>query len=455
MVATSKAADFRAQRLVWGLVTSFISKGAAFVTQLLAIPVAIKFCGVSVYADYLTVLAASLAPSVFLLRFGPDFVSKVSTFHFSADDGELASYLQRSFKLTLVNCLIAGFVAIVVISTVPLDYLLGREQSAGLLVPLVVLSGMQVVSGCFATVEAFQAGVHETHILYIRSTFSNVIAALLLFLLIPFAHSLLVLLLVLQGVPFITRFANFAVFLVRNSKLWNSASHANVSYRTLLTDSLGYTFAMGFCGYLAFQFPLLLFLSETGPVDGEIYAISLQIVLQLQGLIVVLLAPVVPAIGGAIAEGDATSIFRIWRRITCGILFLGASLACGIVVLEQWFATFELVSRLNFLIEFGIVLLFVTTALETCFQTFLLAIVRRKLRFRVFGILGMKSVIIAIGLLVQQSFNVLEWSLVYLAATTFFISAIPFLCANWCHLRNGLCSQFHSSQNEINGRGEQ
>lgn len=425
MATVHEANAFRDRRLVLGLGTSIVSKIAAFVTQILAIPIALKYCGANTYALYLGLVALSLGPSVVLVRFGPDFVARISKLQHLHDSTLLAATFKTALKMTLATCLAALSVAIGVVWFLPLGDYLDRLAETGnvSLQPIVLLVSISIIGGLFATIESVQAGLHETHMLFVRSTISNVISAVFVFVVVPRNPSLLTLICTFQVIPFLTRLVNAIYFISRNWDLLSKTGTSGAPVSSLLADAFAFTVMSGVCAYLAFQAPILYLSAESGAL-GSLYAISLHLVLQVQGVVLVIVAPVVPALASAYASGDRVVVQRYWRFAVYGVTvvgLLGASTAI-VMIASQGDGSMG-----SWLVSLGAGFLLWANSTETCLRCLLLSSAQRNQRLFVLFAALLKGFAIALCTWATVSMGLAVWTLLAIALCT--LGNVISLCA--------------------------
>ncbi|MCC7338458.1 MAG: hypothetical protein IT422_25485 [Pirellulaceae bacterium] len=401
---------------------------AAFATQVLAIPIAIRYCGLDTYALYLSLVAASLAPSILLLRLGPSFISSVAKFHRLDDRHSLSAYFRNSIGLTSLNCVAAGLLSVAAFCLLPVDHFFKDLSAPGTtIVPTLAVLSFLSITGCFlSTVEAYQAGLHETHVLYVRSTVSNGLAIALLFVIIPFYPSVVGLLIVLQVVPFVTRLLNAAFFIWRQRMTLLLPSGDRTT--NILGDAVRYTFMAGFCAYTGTQVPLLILTTQSNTNRAGLYAVAIQLVLQLQGVIAVMMAPTVPAIANALAAGEVKTV----RRIQQGSIWLtncvGMLVACASAILSQWF---ELSTGISYLARLSIALsaglFFWSMAIESVLLSLLLTRMSGRSSNAIYVSQGIRSISVALAALTFTVAGLDLWAFLAMAVCSLFVAIIPLL----------------------------
>lgn len=430
---------FRNRRFILGLASSLVSKSAAFATQIIAIPVAIGYCGLDTYALYLSLVAASLAPAILLLRLGPSFVASVARFHQVDNQIALATHFRNSIGLTLVNCLAAGLLSIAAFYLLPLDkYFAGLSRGVDSVRPaLFLLSSLSILGCFFSTVESFQAGLHETHVLNARSVVSNILACVCLFTLLPFYPTVIGLIVVLQAIPFSTRFLNASLFIWRQR---STLLQSQLSMPTkILGDSLRYTFTAGFCAYAGFQAPLLILTTQTDGRRAALYAIALQLVLQLQGVVAVMLAPTIPAIANAQESGESATVNNIRRGTMWAINAMGILAIVVSIFLCNWISPATELSHLSkLIIAISSAIFFWSMAFESFLFTYILTVGTASVRNSVYIFQAIRGLLVTLVAFLLTISGLDVWAISAMAACGILAAIIPLwnIAQASCHHNN-------------------
>jgi len=321
--------NFRNQRFKLGVVNSIASKISAVALQLIAVPIAIKACGAEAYSLYLGLVAASMLPSVFLMRMGPAFIAKISSTYETGDLPKLAVLLRGSLLITIANAFLAGVAATLALNYLPLNIIFGKSPLAQDVVHYItILSLISIGGALFSTIEAFQAGLHQTHVLAIRATVSNIVAALSLVFVLPAAPNVLTLILTIQAIPFAFRLINAVFFITSERRMFYSDISTKGALKGIFSDAISFTLVAGVSNYAGYQLPLLLVSTMlAGPMVGVI-TISIDVILQLIRGLGVILGPSVPALAGAHRAHDRKSV----RRLILTIFISGNVLAGTVAV---------------------------------------------------------------------------------------------------------------------------
>ncbi len=321
-------ANFRLKRFRQGVAALATSKMLAIGLQLLAIPIAIKSLGSQQYAAYIGLVAASLLPSVFLLRMGPAFTSKIAALKRGEKWGELAEVAQSAIVLSLGNALLAisagTLFLLLARSKSVID--LGVQNSAAL---FCVMSLVSILGGVLAVLETIQVGLHETRWLGVQASISNIIAILVLCIYFPSHANLWTFFFAMQIIPFVLRLLNAAVMLRLHSPLFRRPKAKLTMAKELAGPAIRYTAVAGVGNYASLQFPILAF-SAFGPEAISVaFVVSMQVVMQcIRGLGVVL-GPLVPAVSDMVASKDYLSARRQYFRLLllCNLLGAGGTAA--------------------------------------------------------------------------------------------------------------------------------
>jgi O-antigen/teichoic acid export membrane protein len=433
------AKAFRNSRFRFGVAASGVSKLTALFAKFFAIPIAITYCGSQTYTLYLGLVAASMFPSILLLRMGPPYIARVSRLH-QADDFEgLAVAFRASLVLTGFNAILTSIFFVCLILIFPLQALVssGDGNDVSLVLPLVVLTSTTILGGFLSTVEAFQAGLHETHVLSLRATVANVFTAVFLIFLVPVLPGLFSLIFVLQLIPFITRVGNCLLFISRHRRNVFETRFAYADVRELLPDAWGFTFVAGFCGFVGFQLPILLVTTiASGPLVS-VLAIAFNVILQLISSLSLILGPAIPALANATATQDykAVQSLRTNLLLAChaiAILVCSGCLAASLFLADQ--LGIESSRCASMFLSAGI--FFWAMALEAVESNYLYAIGSVREVRRSYFIIAARSILNAGCLTILLSLNVQETAFWCLAILTTLISVIPLKLETYRQGRN-------------------
>ncbi len=421
---TSRA--FRNQRYVFAVGGSIISKGLAFATQVLAIPIAIHWCGLPTYTLYLSLVAASLAPTMLLLRLGPKYVGMIATLHSTNDSNGIAAYFWKGMVLTTVSCLLAFLASMALIAIPNASSIFAGLTLDTVSLPLALLCGVSIIGGFCQTIEQVQCGFHETHYINLRAGVANVISCATLLTFVPLFPNVITLIVALQVIPLISRIVNSAIFILRYRVVFKDF-RPQVCRVAVLSDALKFTFVAGFCAYMGVQAPLLLLATQTRSAEiAHASALSLQIVLQLLSIAGFLLVPSIPAIASAWAAADYESV----RRYKNGISRILHGL-CLIVVLTGFISGSLLSFKLGLQPQQGIILFgaaglfFSVNAIEQFYFTHLLTIPNPVNASIIYAIVGAKSILIFMAALISVTVGAELYTLLIASLVAFVSSVVP------------------------------
>lgn len=430
MSVTSKqdTEGFRNQRLRFALIWSIASKASAFLVQIVAIPVAIHYCGIGTYTLFLSLVAASMAPTILLARMGPRFIGKVSAAYHGNHTPKIAAYFRDGLKLTYVGCSLSIILVLVLANTSILNSAFQDFSASSFVGPFAILCCANVIAGVFQSLESMQSGLHETHLVYTRSTITNVIAFVLLFILTPIYPNILTLILILRILPLIARTINAAIFIARRRSLFCGDPNPDHSFRAnVYTDSIRFTFVAGFCAYCGLQAPLLILATQSSEMAvASALALAMQIVMQLLGVANVLILPSIPAMADAHASNDEESVYRLQHKITATILAMGvlscvAGIAAGIFFAGQ----LELSTMSAAIILGSAGAFFAVTAAEQSLFTFILAVADQSSASMSYVVMASKSIAILIVTIMAVWMQIEVYSLAAVSITVCFVSLIP------------------------------
>jgi hypothetical protein len=419
--------SFRNYRLKLGICFGLGSKMSAVALQALALPLAIKFCGAELYATYLSLVAASLLPSVLLMRLGPAITARVAKLSGINDQNGLGLLFTNSLVLAFSNAGLSAILALIALTTIPVEHILPPTISAqSIYTTLTILACVSIGGAMFMTIETFQAGMHETHTLAIRATVSNILAAIAITAFIPRYPSIYTLILALQLIPFAARIINALAFL-RNYHSYFALDKVNRGYlRNLIPDALGYTLVAGLGNYIYYQLPILLITTLVYGSIATALTIAIDVLMQsLRGLNI-FLSPSIPALADAVASRD----FKAFRRIVA-FLILGVNatafllLSCLFIGSQLLQATFSLSRIETYILFLSFFVAFWAIATEAVTANAIFASGSHGEVNSAYWRLGLRSIISTAAILMLIAIGRPESTLLAMFVTVLTISVIP------------------------------
>ena len=385
------AAGFRNHRYFLAVSWSLAAKVIAFGTQVLAIPIALHYCGPREYACYVALSAWSLMPSLLSARLGPRYVTRISAFHQSDSKQEISLCFKKGLRIALCGATLSTILLLLMSGY--FGYLEASVVSEYLTV-FALLSLINICGGLLQTVESVQTGVHQTHRHYMRAVISSLISWVLLLTYVSNYPSIFALAVTLQFVPLATRILNAQRFLYFNPwMLKRSESKQEDGDKELTSDAIKYTFVAGICGYFGAQGPCLYAMSHANLESiGNSIAIALPMVMQLIGLASLFVLPSIPLIANARACGDHDSLQRFVRRL---FLIFGAvgtlATLTGCVAGAYWSGELE-ITALNGMTVFGGAALFASVmSIEFFLYSYMLSVGKLKTATSIYLLLGFRS----------------------------------------------------------------
>ncbi len=416
--------SFRNRRFLLAVVFSIISKVVSFGVQVMAIPIAISYCGMSTYVLYVQTVAVSLGPCVLLLRLGPRFVGIISILHSNGDSGQLTMTTRKGLYYTIIACGVAGSVTVAVLFSPKFQFF---SQQPEVKLAFIILGCSSLVGGLFQSIEAIQSGMHETHLISASYTISNVLSILLIVTAIPVFANLISLVIVLHVVPLISRTIFAISFLFRHRENLFTLSGVNRTDHSILLDAVNYTFMSGFCAYLGFQAPFLALTSTSMEVGvSQILTLAFQFSLQALGLLGIVFVPMVPVMANAWNSGDLMLLASYRRNILFiifGSVFVG--MAVGTIA-GLWSLSFLNISRFQLIsavVSAGAFLGIL--GLEQFLTTYLLTIASGTVALRVYVITCLRSILVFCTALTAIVFGLHLYAMSLMAVVIAITSCLP------------------------------
>lgn len=298
------------------------AKGCGVLLQIVAIPYSVRVLGFETYGTYAT--AAALFGWISLLEIGVG--ANVIRGIVSAINRQDSQKIGRLFKagLAITSLLAMGSAGTVFAGMWLFDKVNPAAMSKDALPLFAVaasLAGLQITMGAAARA---RAAFQETHINNLFGAGANLASALLLWIVVKPGTSSCVLLLVLNGPLVAAQFINGIDLLARKPVLLSAKALDWSETRELLRG--GTWLALAQAGvFLEREAPKLLLAATSTAFAVGRYACAVQILLMMAGLVIMVSAPMLPAIADAMESGD----HHWWRRRV--ILLLIAILSVGVL----------------------------------------------------------------------------------------------------------------------------
>jgi O-antigen/teichoic acid export membrane protein len=321
------------------MIGSASSKASGLALQAIAIPLVYHSLGQHRYALYLLLTAALAAMSLAQLGAGPGLTQGLARANATQQRAAEASLLNAAFRLTAVGCVIGGGAILLVIYLVPPDRLFGaafagdRQEILGSVNVCVFVLMAQMLSG---VVDSALAGYQEQVFSSIGSMVGNLVSVGLLILVCRHAPSITTVVVVLFGVPTLSRVSNLVALYWRRPYLMAGVLHScRGFYRTLLNVGLAFWFFQ-LCSLLSSNGGTFVLARLSSTHDTDLFSIVYKYLALASMAVNVITAPLWPAITDAIAHRDIDWVRRSYARILRALNIYSGALALVTMTAGPW-----------------------------------------------------------------------------------------------------------------------
>lgn len=325
--------------LRWAMIGSASSKVSGLALQAIAIPLVYHSLGQHRYALYLLVTAALAAMSLAQLGAGPGLTQGLARANAAQLRTEEASLLNAAFRLTGIGTLLGGGAILLVIHLVPPDRLFGAAFAADrqeILVSADVCVFILMAMMLAGVVDSALAGYQEQVFSSIGSMVGNLVSVGLLVLVCRHEPTITTVVLVLFGVPTLSRAANLAALYRRRPYLMAGMLHScRGFYRQLLNVGLAF-WSIQLCAVLSSNGGTFVLARFSSNHDTDLFAIIYKYLALASMAVNIITTPLWPAITDAIAHRDIDWVRRSYRRILRALNIYSGALAVVTITLGPW-----------------------------------------------------------------------------------------------------------------------
>jgi O-antigen/teichoic acid export membrane protein len=321
------------------MIGSVSSKATGFALQGLAIPLVYHSLGQHRFALYLLLTAALAAMSLAQMGAGPGLTQGMARANAARRRVDEASLLNAAFRLTTLGALIGGGAVLLVIRLVDPDRLFGvdfagdRSEILGSVNICALLIMAQMIAG---VVDSALAGYQEQVFSSIGTMLGNCVSIGLLVIICRHATSINSVVLVLYGVPTLSRVSNLVGLYLRRPYLLHGLLHsARGYYATLLNVGLAF-WAIQLCALLSSNGGTFVLARLSTTHDTDLFAIVYRYLALASMAVNVITQPLWPAITDAIAHRDIDWVHRSYRRILRALSIYSCLLALISMTAGPW-----------------------------------------------------------------------------------------------------------------------
>ena len=299
--------------------TSLASKVGTVLLQFASIPIAIRALGELDYGLYITIANSIGVLILFQIGVGPALTHGISRALSKKDVLLEKQYFSTSWFLLLALTIIAGIIAILVFSNIPLTVFFG-EKYAGLedrMMPALWLGlGIVLLEFLLGHTERAREGYLQVHINNLFGTAGNILGAVAIAVGIHFFKSIEFLILAVFGSRALARLANTIYFFWQRPELRPRFLHLKVPLgREIISDGFAFTVSQSITSVVEFMGCTFLVAHFLGPVGVGYFGIFIQISTLMTGVIIMFTTPTWPAVVDAFTRNDQAWVARATKRL--------------------------------------------------------------------------------------------------------------------------------------------
>ena len=321
------------------MIGSATSKVSGLALQAIAIPLVYHSLGQHRYELYLLLTAALAVMSLAQLGAGPGLTQGLARANAGQQRAAEASLLNAAFRLTGIGALLGGGAILLVIHLVPPDRLFGvtfvddRQEILASANVCVFILMAQMLAG---VVDSALAGYQEQVFSSIGSMVGNLVSVGVLVLVCRHAPSIIIVVLVLYGVPTLSRVSNLAALYLRRPYLMAGVLRScRGFYRTLLNVGLAF-WTIQLCALLSANGGTFVLARFSSTHDTDLFSIIYKYLALASTAVNVITTPLWPAITDAIAHRDIDWVRRSYARILRALNIYSAALALATMTAGPW-----------------------------------------------------------------------------------------------------------------------
>jgi O-antigen/teichoic acid export membrane protein len=329
----------RSALLRLAIISSSLSKACALVLQTIAIPLVYQSLGQHHYELYLLMTGALATIAIAQLGSGPGLTQGIAKANAGGKRDQEASLINAAFRLTSVTALIGGGVILAVLHLIPPGAIFGssfageRSVIVGVANVCVFVIIAQIISG---VVDSALAGYQEQVFSNFGVMISNILSIGLLYFVCKHNPTISRVILVLYGVPTLSRVVNLVVLYLRRPYLMQGALRSCRGFYAVLLN-VGLAFWAIQLGGLIEQHSgtyVLAHLSSTK--ETVLFAIVYKSLSLVGSVNIIITQPLWPAFTDAIAHRDFAWIQRSYAKIRRALTLFSCAVGFVMVALGPW-----------------------------------------------------------------------------------------------------------------------
>jgi O-antigen/teichoic acid export membrane protein len=329
----------RSALLRLAILSSALSKVGGLALQALAIPLVYRSLGQHRYELYLLLTAALATIVLAQMGAGPGLTQGLAKASATGRRDHEAALLNAAFRVTGMAAIVGGIGILVFIHLISPGYLFGaafagdRAEVLNVANVCVLMLMVQMVSG---VVDSALAGYQEQVFSNVGMMIANVISIGLLFVVCEYAPSIVNVILVLYGVPTLSRLVNLVILYRRKPYLLQGVFHSTREFYPVLLN-VGLAFWTIQVGGLLEQHSGTYVLAHLSSTEStNLFAIVYKSLALAGAAVGIVTQPLWPAFTDAIAHRDIAWIHRSFAKIRRALTIYSIVIAAGMLTVGPW-----------------------------------------------------------------------------------------------------------------------
>jgi O-antigen/teichoic acid export membrane protein len=321
------------------MIGSASSKVSGLALQAVAVPLVYHALGQHRFALYLLLTAALAAMGLAQMGAGPGLTQGLARAHAAQKRGDEASLLNAAFRLTTLGALVGGGAVLLVIHLFSPEALFGalfaadRPEIIASADVCVLVMMAQMIAG---VVDSALAGYQEQVLSSLGTMIGNIVSIGVLIIVCRHPVSINGVVLVLYGVPMLSRLGNLVMLYLRRPYLMHGLVHsARGFYAALLNVGLAF-WGFQVCALLSQNGGTFVLARLSSTHDTDLFAIVYKYLALASMAVNVITQPLWPAITDAVAHRDIDWIRRSYARILRLLSLFSCTLALISMTAGPW-----------------------------------------------------------------------------------------------------------------------
>jgi O-antigen/teichoic acid export membrane protein len=350
--ATQAASTQRTKRIYSAWATSFTSKIATLLVQLVSIPVAYRSLGAETFAAYAAVTSVVAILGFFNFGMGGAMVSPLAG-AFATQNLDREKEIVGAALLPLVALsFVIAIIALPLLGVLPLPALFG-EAAKTVSTPMLRSAALLACAGTLATIPLSVCGnarqaYQELHISNAIGTVCNCVLFVGLLLVSWLSPTLISFVAIRVLVPVLGQMADVGVLLYKRPYLTDALRSFSLARAKGIAGDGIYFLAATSGQMLLYQGSIYLMTRMRRPLESSRFVICMQITLLAISFLVGLVQPLWGATANASAVGDHAWLNTVIKRVRIAALAYGIAAALGFGLFLNFAVSFWLRKPMSF-----------------------------------------------------------------------------------------------------------